>query len=145
MKAEEMWRLFSKQAGITHNHYDSWAYGEQADELADLTVKGKKCATSSALVFYELENEPLPKVKDYSVILNAREEAVCIVQTTKVSIVPFCEVTKAHAYKEGEGDRTLAYWQRVHRDFFTKDFQQVNLTFTDTCKIVCEEFQVVFS
>lgn len=144
MKAEEMWRLFSRQAGITHHHYDFWAYGEQADELADLTVKGIKCATSSALAFYETEHEPLPEVGNYSVILNAQNEAVCIIQTTKVTIVPFCEVNEQHAYKEGEGDRTLAYWQRVHKDFFTKDFQQVNLTFDEACQIVCEEFQVVF-
>ena len=36
--------------------------------------------------------------------------------------VPFDEVSKEHAYKEGEGDRSLAYWRDVHEDFFAEEF-----------------------
>ena len=34
------------------------------------------------------------------------------------------EVSEEHAYKEGEGDRSLAYWRAVHEEFFTKEFEE---------------------
>lgn len=58
-------------------------------------------------------------------------------------VVPFNEISKEHAYKEGEGDKTLDYWKRVHGDFFSKCLNEVGLKFTFDMKVVCEEFVVV--
>ena len=66
-----------------------------------------------------------------------------IIKTTKVYVVSFNEVSKEHAYKEGEGDKSLDYWKRVHEDFFGKCLNEVGLKFTPDMKIVCEEFVVV--
>lgn len=71
----------------------------------------------SLRVFYKFEHEPLPKQGDYSVILDSRGDARCVIKTTRVCVVPFDKVSEAHAYKEGEGDRTLAFWRETHRDF----------------------------
>lgn len=35
-------------------------------------------------------------------------------KTTNVYIVPFNEVSIKYAFKEGEGDKSLSYWRRVH-------------------------------
>ncbi len=56
-------------------------------------------------------NEPLPKENE---ILDSKN-AICIIETTKVEVIPFKEVSKDHAYKEGEGDRGLTYWQGFMR------------------------------
>lgn len=48
-------------------------------------------------------NEPFPKENELSVILDSKENAICIIETTKVEVIPFKEVSKDHAYKEGEG------------------------------------------
>lgn len=55
----------------------------------------------------------------------------------------FEQVTKEHAYKEGEGDRTLDYWRKVHQAFFTEELRQVNMQFQEDMKVVCEEFKVL--
>ena len=90
------------------------------------------------------EEEPLPQSGDYSVILNSKDEAVCIIQTTKTTVVPFDEVSEEHAYKEGEGDRSLAYWRVVHEEFFTKEFEETEIEFNGQTRILCEEFKVVY-
>lgn len=46
-------------------------------------------------------------------ILNSRDEAVCIIENTAVSVLPYDEVTQEMAAMEGEGDRSLAYWRQV--------------------------------
>ena len=118
MTAEEMWKKFVKECNIVEGEYDAWAFGDDADMLAELVRYGIKTGTSSAYPLYEVDNEPLPEASGYSVILDSKDEAVCIIENTKVYVVPFCEVSEEHAYKEGEGDRSLAYWRKVHEAFF---------------------------
>ena len=108
MNAENMWEAFAKENNLTEKTYEAWAFGAQADELAELVRRGEKTATASAYPLYELGGDTLPKEGEYSVILNSREEAVCIIRTTKVYVTPFCEITESHAFKEGEGDKSLS-------------------------------------
>jgi len=89
-------------------------------------------------------NEPLPKENELRVILDSKENAICIIETTKVEVIPFKEVSKDHAYKEGEGDRTLAYWQKLHENLFSKWLHEVGLHFSQDSLVVLEEFRVVY-
>lgn len=141
MNAQEMWNLFTNDESL---EYEAWAFGDDADLLADLVLKGIKTATSSNYIFYELENEELPKVNEYSIILNSKDEAVCIIQTTNVYVTPFNEVSEEHAYKEGERNRTLQDWIDIHKDFFGNELKSIGKEFKDDMLVVCEEFQVVY-
>ena len=49
-----------------------------------------------------------------------------------------------HAYKEGEGDRSLEYWRRVHKEFFTECMEEAGEEFTPDMDVVLEEFSVVY-
>ncbi len=138
MTAEELW----KKSGI-NGEYEAWAFGDDADHLAELVKTGIKTASSSLNCLYELEGEPLPHPGEYSVVLDSDGEAVCIIRTTKVYVVPFGMIGEEHAFREGEGDRTLAFWQRAHREFFSEELKTVGKTFDDGLEIVCEEFEVV--
>lgn len=143
MTAKEMWEIFSKENNLENEEYEVWAFGDDSDKLAELTVNGIKTATCSAYYLYEKEDEELPKAGEYSVILNSRDEAVCVIKTVKVYIERFCNISEEHAYKEGEGDRSLEYWRKVHKDFFTKELGEVGVKFSDDMELVCEEFEVV--
>lgn len=143
MLAHELWEQFTRKYNVNETSYGTWAFGVDGNQLAELVLQGIKTATSSAYIFYELEEEPLPKVGQYHIILNDKEEATCVIQITKVSILPFEQVTEEHAYKEGEGDRTLDYWKKVHQAFFTEELRQVNMQFQEDMKVVCEEFKVL--
>ena len=144
MTGKDLWESF-----VTNNHledcwYEAWAFGVEADLLAHLVAIGEKTATASAYPLYELEKEPLPKTGAYSVILDSNDNGVCVIQTQKVTVVPFGEVTAEHAYKEGEGDKSLDYWREVHEKFFTECLNEAGLKFTSDMKVVCEEFSVVY-
>ncbi|MBQ2952137.1 MAG: ASCH domain-containing protein [Clostridia bacterium] len=145
MTAPEMQRAFvtlhPEAAGAA---FDAWAYGADPDELARLTLAGRKRATASALPLYEAEGETVPHAGEYSIILDSRGDAVCIVRTTQVSIIPFCRVSAAFAAREGEGDLSLAWWRQVHESYFTRVMSEAGLTFTHDMPVVCEEFEVVY-
>ena len=140
MTAEELWT----KSGLTGS-YESWAFGDAPDKLAALVKNGVKTATCSAYDLCQTGSEPLPKEGDYSVILDSNGEAVCIVKTVKVCITEFHLVSAEHAYKEGEGDRTLEYWRKVHTDFLIRELSKLHLTFSENTKVVCEEFELVYA
>ena len=140
MTAEEMYeQCFGNSEGC-----DSWAFGDKADELAELVVQGIKTATSSAYDLYRVDNEPLPEAGEYSVILDSHGGARCIIKTTKVYVTAFDKVSESHAYMEGEGDRSLVYWREVHEKFFTDCLKEAGLSFDPMIKVVCEEFEVIY-
>ena len=139
MTPEELW----ERSGLAGT-YEAWSFGEAPDKLADLVLQGIKTATCSAYDLYQINNEPLPQAGDYSVILNSSEEAVCIIKTIKVYVTEFKNVSEEHAFKEGEGDRSLEYWRKVHESFLNNELASVNKEFDESTKVVCEEFEVVY-
>ena len=147
MKAEELWKLYCKECNVKEEtHYEAWCFGGAPDNLGALVMLGIKTATASAYDLYQFdEEEPMPKAGDYSIILDSKDEALCVIQTTKTYHVPFKEVTKEQAYKEGVGDRSLEYWRDVHERFFEEVYQDYPIEFTEDSNILCEEFECVYS
>ena len=143
MNAQEMWECYCAAADITDT-YEAWAFGDSPDELAQLVLQGIKTATASAYIWYSLEDLALPQAGEYSVILDVHENAVCIIRTTKVFVMPFDQVDERQAWKEGEGDRSLAYWRSVHEAFFSKELKEAGLSFDKNMDVVCEEFVRVY-
>ena len=144
MTPQEIWNKYKQINPSIGDEIDAWAFGEEPDLLADLVLKGEKTATASAYDLYALEDEPLPQEGTFDVILDSQNQAVCIVEITKVSVQPFNQVSAQHAFKEGEGDKSLTYWRLVHENFFTDCLGEAGLTFTPESKVVLEEFHKVY-
>lgn len=148
MKAEELWNEFCRKENIAvDTEYEAWQFGGAPDYLVALVMQKIKTATASGydLYFIPGEEESLPQVGEYSVIEDSKEQAVCIIQTSKTTVIPFDEVGDEQAYKEGEGDRSLAYWRKVHDEFFSEDFASCGVQFDHKSKILCEEFELKYS
>ena len=145
MTAHEMWNAFiALHPGTAGETYDTWAYGDAPDELARLTLAGLKQATSSSHMLYEMDGEPLPQTGDYSVVLDSKDVAVCVIRTKAVHILPYREVDERHAFLEGEGDRSLRSWREVHERFFRNELAEYGIEFTEDIAVVCEEFEVMY-
>ncbi|MBR6307889.1 MAG: ASCH domain-containing protein [Lachnospiraceae bacterium] len=150
MTAEQLWAEFCLKKNVDINTpYEAYGFGdsdEMADELAELVAKGVKFATASSYDEYVAEDalDELPKPGDFSVILNAKEEAVCVIRNSDVQVYPFKEVPASHAYAEGEGDRSLAYWRKVHIEFFNECAEESGIPFTEDSKVVCETFSLEY-
>lgn len=140
MTAEELW----DESGLVGG-YEAWAFDGAPDKLAQLVVSGTKTATCSSRALMDFEGESMPRPGDYSVILNSKGDAVCIIRTTKAYVEKFENVTKEHAFKEGEGDRSLEYWRRIHWEYFSEVMGAVGLSFGEDSELVCEEFELAYA
>jgi len=123
-------------------HFDDNA--PTADELARLLLAGTKRATAGLLWVFEAAGKPLPKPGDLSVVTLFSGEPVCVIETREVQVTPFAQVGAEFASTEGEGDGSLAYWQRVHTDYFTRECRRIGRAFSEQAPVVCEKFAVVF-
>ena len=133
---DEFWQGDEKPTSVT-----AWMFGGLPDELAQLVIDGKKTATCSGHVFYELENEPLPGINDYSIILNSEEQPVAIIKTVEVSLVPMNKVSEEFAIAEGEG--SYEAWKSAHVTFFASELQNHGLEFTEDMLLVYERFTLI--
>jgi len=115
-----------------------------ADELGALVVAGKKTATASLEWVYAAEGEPLPKPGDLSIILNWAGDPLCLIRTTEVRRIPFNLVDAQFAYDEGEDDRSLENWRRVHWHFFSRECAAIGREPAQDMPVVCERFEVLY-
>lgn len=148
----ELWSAFlasgSEAAGEAAGaSYTSWQFGygvEQGDRLLACVLEGPKRATAGALWTYEHEGEAVPRPGEFSVVTDGSGVARCVIRTASVDIVPFDAVDEAFAYDEGEGDRSLESWRRVHWEYFTRELASFGLKAEPDMPIVCERFEVVY-
>ncbi len=140
---EKYWEDYCKLVNEPNLKYrEAFQFGASPDWLADLVVEGKKVATTSGLIFYDLDDIEIPKVEEYSIVLNSKDEPVAIIKNTKVEIVPFNEVSEEFALSEGEGD--FEFWWNAHVEFFESNTKEYNIEYREDMLVVCESFKKVF-
>lgn len=115
-----------------------------ADALAALVLAGTKRATACSLAELKAAGELPPQPGDHLVVTNWAGEAQCIVRTTQVDVVPLGQVSTEFAAIEGEGDGSLAYWQRSHRAYFQRVLASTSVAVDDALLIACERFERVY-
>jgi uncharacterized protein YhfF len=147
MSVEAYWQAYAARLPRP-TPYTAWAFGdraEMADHLGALVLEGRKQATCSLLWVYEADPAlVMPAAGQHSVVLDGRDEPICIIETTAVVVCPFAEVDAAFAAAEGEGDGSLAYWRRVHWAFFGRECAKLGRTAAETMPLVCERFRRVY-
>jgi len=145
---ETFWREFCRRHGVPPDQrYDAYRFGdsiEMADELAALVMHGPKRATAGLLDDFGPGKDPLPEVGVHSVILNGRDEPVCVVRTTGVEVKRLGQVDESFAWDEGEGDRTVEWWVAAHRRYFTRDLARRGRSFSEDMPVVFERFDLIW-
>lgn len=130
-----------------HARVESWYFCNNercANELAELVRQGIKTATAGLYWEFEAEQEPLPEVGGVSVITRWDGEPVCIIETTRVYVVPYHQVDAEQAYLEGEEERTLESWRKDHWQFFGEQAQKIGRDITEDMPVVCERFRLLY-
>jgi len=113
---------------------------ESCNYILSLVLNGKKRATPSSLLGYQ--NEPLPQAGEISVITYWDGTPACVVKTTNVQIIRFCDMTYDIAKLEGEND-SLEEWRETHSAFWIDEGKRKGYTFSEEMPIVFEEFEVL--
>ena len=106
---------------------------ELADELLALVLAGTKTATC-----WSARDGQVTEVGRRWVARDGQERPRAVLETVALSRRRFSDVDAAFAAKEGEGDRTLAWWRDAHQRYFTR-----NGGFDPTMDLWCEEFRLV--
>ena len=117
---------------------------KDADALANLVVKDIKRATSHSLLGLQQRNEPLPKIGDFFVVTDWKGKAKCIIRTTSVKLVPYFAIHSEHARLEGEGDKSLEYWRKVHWAYYTRELAEFGKRPLESMIVVFERFEKMF-
>jgi uncharacterized protein YhfF len=116
---------------------ETFSYGDGpslAEELLALVLDGRKTATCWAAS----EGLKGTEVGKRMVALDGAGRPRAVIETMELTQRRFDDVDEQFAYEEGEGDRTLAYWRRAHRNYFTRNGQ-----FEDNMLLWCERFRVI--
>ena len=147
LTAEDAIDRFVRESGLDIPEYDAYYYGypEAADEILAALLRGDKRATTGLKCLYEIENEPLPQVGQYSVILDSKGLPHCITRIINIEITKFRDISEEYAFIEGEGDKSLKYWKDAHREVFTRECREgAGIEFNEDMECVCEYFEVVY-
>jgi uncharacterized protein YhfF len=112
-------------------------------QLSALILGGKKTGSFTALDSFIIDNEPLPKAGSNYVVADWNEVPLCIIQTTKVTILPYNQITWEMAEKEGEED-SFESWKESHNEFFEYDAEIMGYEFKPDMPVVFEEFKVLY-
>lgn len=148
----DYWQAFrealrGERPGLPEEPPDAWQFGdsaELADSLAELVLEGTKTATAGLLWEYEAEGVAVPVPGKLEIVLNSRDEPVCVIEYTSTEVVRFEQVTAEFAALEGEGDLTLAWWRDAHWRYFSRRCEVFGREPAMDMPVVCEQFQVVW-
>ncbi len=149
-ETEAFWQAFlaTLADGTTlPEDYQVWHFSDNeksANRLGELVRSGVKTATCSLLWSYEVEDQPLPKADEYNVIVNWEGTPLCIILTTEVEVREFNKVDAIFAYEEGEGDRSLDSWRKVHWEIFSNECNMIGYRPVPGMPLVCERFRLVY-
>lgn len=134
-------------ARFDERFYEAFYFGDSqplADELAALVLQGTKRATAGSVWSFEAQGKRLPRPGDLSIVTNWAGQPLCVIETLSVEVRPFNEVSAEFAAIEGEGDGSLAYWQREHRAYFSRECERAGRRFEEGMLVACECFGVVY-
>ena len=137
---------FVKKSGLEIPTYNVSLYDspDGSDEILNRILSGEKRANTGLHNLFAAQMNLLPRVGDYTVLLDSKMQPRCITRTTKVEIVPFADITAEYTAVEGDGDKSLAFWRESHRKSFADACNEVSMVFDESMRCVCEYFEVVY-
>lgn len=147
--AESLWDEFLKENPTNKVKKEPISFyfcdnEKDANECAELVVKGIKRATATSLWWYEKNNEILPNVGDLHIVTDWNGNARAVIEIIKISQIPYNEITAEFAEIEGEGDKSLEYWKRVHKSYYTREMEPYGEKFNENMTIIFEQFKVIY-
>jgi uncharacterized protein YhfF len=78
-----------------------------------------------------------------SIVTDGFGHALCAIRIERVEQLRFCDVSPAHAWIEGEGDRTLDDWRAGHLRYFSAEAARLGLVFSEDARVNFEHFTLI--
>lgn len=116
-----------------------------ADALVELVLHGQKRGTAGLLWEYEGGDKREPRAGDLSVVTDWSGSPRCVIETLRVDVCAFDEVSEEFVVAEGEGDRSVKYWRDTHWAYFGRVCKLIGHDRTLKMPVICEWFDVIFT
>lgn len=110
---------------------------------AELVYQRIKTATCSLAFCYDELHETEPQPEDLWLIQDWYNNPVALVKVINSKRCKFSAVTADFAAKEGEGDKSIEYWQNEHSRFFGNELTNLGLNFAESLELSLQEFEVL--
>lgn len=124
--------------------------GELRDRILAAILTGEKTATTSLLVEYELDGEPMPQAGDRLVVVDSGERPVAMIELTDVRVLRLDQVDRDTAREEGEGFSGVEEWRVAHEAFWNGCIDDLRArlrdstwTLSDETLVVVERFRLI--
>jgi uncharacterized protein YhfF len=122
--------------------------GPLRDLLVNAILSGSKTSTSSLVLGYERDNEPLPEAGQLAAVVDSAGRRVAVIEVTEVRVTRLADVDLQHAIDEGEGYESVQQWRSGHEEFWHSaevraELGNPNFTVDDDTLVVIERFRLV--
>ena len=118
---------------------------KDANRLAELTLTGKKRASSGLYILYEQYNADLPSVGAKQIVTDFNGNAKAIIENISVNTIPFNKISREYAEMDmGTDIEPLKKWKKAHWDFFENFLKESGEKPTEEMLIVAVEFKKIW-
>jgi len=118
---------------------------DSSEKGLNLIKSGFKTATSELLLYFTVNHEELPTINKICIVRSLATSSICIVQTTKVEIVPFGLITEEFVQAYGETSPQLDQWYKVFTPYYEKSCESLGQKLERHTPLVTEWFKVLYS
>lgn len=116
-----------------------------ANKLAELTLKGKKRASSGLYSLYKKYNVDFPVVGTKQIVTDFDGKAIAIIENVRVDTIPFNKISKEYAQMDmGTEVDALEKWKKAHWDFFEIFLKESGEKPTEEMLIVAVRFKKIW-
>lgn len=140
MKYNEMWNEFICKNDIG----DDVDYGvfEYEKEDIDNVLNGSLCAEISPYDVIRYNDYAIPFVGDYNIIIDDKENAICVIKTNRVDMIPFIDIKEQMAKKLGFD--SIENFRERYKKILASELKEIKENYKDEAVCVIEEFEVVY-
>jgi uncharacterized protein YhfF len=122
--------------------------GPLRDRLVAGVLRGEKTATSSLLLEWQLDDEPLPKVGERQKVLDSAGAPVGVIEIVSVEVIRLADADLTLALEEGEGFSDVDEWRAAHERYWSEEViprlpQGWGSPLADDTEVVVERFRLV--
>ena len=116
-----------------------------ANRLAELTLTGKKRASSGLYSLYVQYNADLPSVGTKQIVTDFNGKAQAIIENVSVDTIPFNKISEEYAEMDmGTDIEPLEKWKKAHWDFFKSFLMDSGEEPTEEMLIVAVRFKKIW-
>jgi uncharacterized protein YhfF len=122
--------------------------GPLRDRLVAAILAGEKTATSSLLVEWQHEDEPLPQAGELTTVVDSDGRPAGVIELLGAQVIRLGDADLSLARDEGEGFASVAEWRAEHERFWNDEVlptlpAELAAPLDDEALIVVERFRLV--